>query len=125
MKVLILGANGQIGRSISEIFSPNLKQFKYSKDQLSILDNENLLEVFWKLHDPTTLNRQGPDIGTQYRSAILYHSEDQLKSAKISLANQSASGEHMNPIVTEITPNSKFYRAEEYHQRYFEKQGRQ
>ena len=85
---------------------------------------ENLLEVFWKLHDPTTLNRQGPDIGTQYRSAILYHSEDQLESAKISLANQSASGEHLNPIVTEITPHRKFYRAEEYHQRYFEKQGR-
>jgi len=85
---------------------------------------ENLLEVFWKLHDPTTLNRQGPDIGTQYRSAILYHSEDQLESAKISLANQSASGEHINPIVTEITPHRNFYRAEEYHQRYFEKQGR-
>ena len=85
---------------------------------------ENLLEVFWKLHDPTTLNRQGPDMGTQYRSAILYHSEDQLESAKISLANQSASGEHINPIVTEITPHRNFYRAEEYHQRYFEKQGR-
>ena len=84
----------------------------------------NLLEVFWKLHDPTTLNRQGPDIGTQYRSAILYHSEDQLESAKISLANQSASGEHINPIVTEITPHRNIYRAEEYHQRYFEKQGR-
>ena len=85
---------------------------------------ENLLEVFWKLHDPTTLNRQGPDMGTQYRSAILYHSEDQLESAKISLANQSASGEHLHPIVTEITPNRNFYPAEEYHQRYFEKQGR-
>ena len=85
---------------------------------------EILLEVFWKIHDPTTLNRQGPDIGTQYRSAILYHSEDQLESAKISLANQSASGEHINPIVTEITPHRNFYRAEEYHQRYFEKQGR-
>ena len=85
---------------------------------------ENLLEVFWKSHDPTTLNRQGPDIGTQYRSAILYHSENQLESAKASLANQSASGEHLNPIVTEITRHRKFYRAEEYHQRYFEKQGR-
>ena len=85
---------------------------------------ENLLEVSWKLHDPTTLNRQGPDIGTQYRSAILYHSEDQLESAKISLANQSASGEHIHPIVTEIMPHRNFYRAEEYHQRYFEKQGR-
>ena len=85
---------------------------------------EDLLEVFWNLHDPTTLNRQGPDMGTQYRSAILYHSENQLESAKISLANQSASGEYLNPIVTEITPHGIFYRAEEYHQRYFEKQGR-
>ena len=85
---------------------------------------EELLGVFWNLHDPTTLNRQGPDMGTQYRSAILYHSENQLESAKISLANQSASGEHLNPIVTEITPHTKFYRAEEYHQRYFEKRGR-
>ena len=85
---------------------------------------EDLLGVFWNLHDPTTLNRQGPDMGTQYRSAILYHSENQLELAKISLANQSASGEHLNPIVTEITAHRKFYRAEEYHQRYFEKQGR-
>jgi len=85
---------------------------------------EDLLRVFWNLHDPTTLNRQGPDMGTQYRSAILYHSENQLESAKISLANQSASGEHLNPIVTEITPHTNFYRAEEYHQRYFEKRGR-
>ena len=85
---------------------------------------EDLLEVFWKSHDPTTLNRQGPDVGTQYRSAIFYHSQKQWESAKISLANQSASGEHLNPIVTEITPHRTFYRAEEYHQRYFEKQGR-
>ena len=85
---------------------------------------EDLLGVFWNLHDPTTLNRQGPDMGPQYRSAILYHSENQLESAKISLANQSASGEHLNPVVTEITPHRTFYRAEEYHQRYFEKQGR-
>ena len=85
---------------------------------------EDLLRVFWNLHDPTTLNRQGPDMGTQYRSAIFYHSENQLESAKISLANQSASGEHLNPIVTEITPHREFFRAEEYHQRYFEKQGR-
>ena len=85
---------------------------------------EDLLEVFWKSHDPTTLNRQGPDVGTQYRSAILYHSEKQLEWAKLSLANQSASDKHLNPIVTEVTPHRKFYRAEEYHQRYFEKQGR-
>ena len=85
---------------------------------------DHLLEVFWNLHDPTTLNRQGPDIGTQYRSAILYHSEKQQQLAKVSLAKQNASGGHLNEIVTEITPHKKFYRAEEYHQRYFEKQGR-
>ena len=84
---------------------------------------EELLEVFWKSHDPTTLNRQGPDVGTQYRSAIFYHSQKQLESAKISLANQSASDKHLNPIVTDVTSSGKFYRAEEYHQRYFEKQG--
>ena len=84
---------------------------------------EELLEVFWKSHNPTMLNRQGPDVGTQYRSAIFYHSQKQLVSAKKSLANQSVSEKHLNPIVTEITPHRKFYRAEEYHQRYFEKQG--
>lgn len=84
----------------------------------------DLLSVFWDIHDPTTLNRQGPDIGTQYRSAILYHSNVQLELAQKSLAEQSASGRYLNPIVTEITEHKKFYRAEEYHQKYFEKLGR-
>ena len=85
----------------------------------------DLLSVFWDIHDPTTLNRQGPDIGTQYRSAIFYHSNDQLELAQKSLVEQSASGRYLNPIVTEITEHKIFYRAEEYHQRYFEKLGRQ
>ena len=85
---------------------------------------KDLLEVFWNIHDPTTLNRQGPDFGTQYRSAILFHSESQLEVAKRSLDQQTASGRYQNPIVTEIKAHTKFHRGEEYHQRYFEKMGR-
>jgi len=96
-------------------------EVQFDSNQISF---EELLEVFWKIHDPTTLNRQGPDIGTQYRSAIFYHSNSQLESAKNSLAQLTASGELANPIVTEITEHKSFYRAEEYHQRYFEKMGR-
>ena len=84
---------------------------------------EDLLKVFWTSHDPTTLNRQGPDRGTQYRSAIFYHSEAQRNAAVASRERWSASGRFSGPIVTEITPASTFYRAEEYHQRYLEKQG--
>jgi peptide-methionine (S)-S-oxide reductase len=84
---------------------------------------DDLLNVFWTSHDPTTLNRQGPDHGTQYRSAIFYHSEAQKGAALASKARWSASGKFSRPIVTEITPASTFYRAEEYHQRYLEKQG--
>jgi peptide-methionine (S)-S-oxide reductase len=84
---------------------------------------EDLLNVFWTSHDPTTLNRQGPDRGTQYRSAIFYHSEAQKAAAMASKERWNASGRFSGPIVTEITPASTFYRAEEYHQRYLEKQG--
>ena len=79
-----------------------------------------LLEVFWELHDPTTLNRQGRDEGTQYRSAIFYHSEAQKKAAEASKAKTDKSGKFRNPIVTEITKASAFYLAENYHQDYFE-----
>ncbi|MHC4619203.1 MAG: peptide-methionine (S)-S-oxide reductase MsrA, partial [Planctomycetota bacterium] len=85
---------------------------------------EQLLEVFWKIHNPTTLNRQGPDIGKQYRSAIFYHNERQLSAAKASKKKLEQSGRFKRPIVTEIRPALIFYRAEEYHQRYLEKQGR-
>ena len=84
---------------------------------------EELLEAFWKIHDPTTMNRQGPDVGTQYRSAIFYHSPSQEASAKASKEKLQQSGRFVRPVVTEITPASVFYRAEEYHQRYFEKTG--
>ena len=85
---------------------------------------DELLEVFWNIHDPTTLNRQGPDIGTQYRSAIFFHNEDQKKKAELSKSSKQSEGKYPDGIVTEITPHETFYRAEEYHQRYFEKMGR-
>ena len=85
---------------------------------------DELLDVFWKIHDPTTLNRQGPDIGTQYRSAIFFHSEDQKKKAELSKSSKQSAGTYPEEIVTDITPHQTFHRAEEYHQRYFEKQGR-
>ena len=84
---------------------------------------ERLLDAFWNLHDPTTPNRQGPDVGTQYRSVIFVHSPEQETQAKASLAKLTASGRFKRPIVTQIVPAAKFYPAEEYHQRYFEKQG--
>ncbi len=84
---------------------------------------DRLLEVFWENHDPTTLNRQGPDVGTQYRSAIFYHTPEQKAAAEASKARLSTSGKFRKPIVTEITPASTFYPAEDYHQRYLEKRG--
>lgn len=84
---------------------------------------DELLSVFWRIHDPTTMNRQGPDVGSQYRSAIFFHTPEQEQAARASKAKQEASGRHRRPIVTEITPASRFWRAEEYHQRYLEKRG--
>ena len=82
---------------------------------------EELLEVFWENHDPTTLNRQGPDVGTQYRSAIFFHTPEQEAAARAS--KERAQERFKKPIVTEIVPVSEFYRAEEYHQQYLEKRG--
>jgi len=84
---------------------------------------ENLLDVFWENHDPTTLNRQGPDVGTQYRSAIFFHTPQQESAARASKAKLEAAGRYKRPIVTEIVPAAEFYRAEEYHQQYLEKRG--
>lgn len=84
---------------------------------------ETLLEAFWTNHDPTTANRQGPDVGTQYRSAVFYHSEEQRVAAEKSREQWNGSGKFRRPIVTEITPASTFYPAEDYHQRYLEKRG--
>jgi peptide-methionine (S)-S-oxide reductase len=85
---------------------------------------QDLLDVFWRIHDPTTMNRQGPDVGTQYRSAIFYHTPRQQGLARASMQGLRESRKFKNPIVTQIVPASQFYRAEEYHQRYLEKQGK-
>ena len=85
---------------------------------------DELLSVFWRIHDPTTMNQQGPDVGSQYRSAVFFHTPEQEAAARASKAKQEASGRYRRPIVTEITPFSRFWRAEEYHQRYNEKHGR-
>ncbi|MEO6696503.1 MAG: peptide-methionine (S)-S-oxide reductase MsrA [Gammaproteobacteria bacterium] len=85
---------------------------------------DELLSLFWGNHNPTTRNRQGPDIGTQYRSAIFFHTPEQEAAARESKAQLDASGRYKNPIVTEITPASEFYVAEDYHQQYLEKRGR-
>jgi len=84
---------------------------------------QQLLDVFWNSHNPTTLNRQGPDVGTQYRSVIFYHSPEQKAAALASKEKLEKSGKFGRPIVTQIEPAPKFYRAEEYHQRYLEKRG--
>lgn len=84
---------------------------------------DRLLNTFWESHDPTTLNRQGPDIGTQYRSAIFFHSPEQERLARASKEKMQASGKFRRPIVTEITSASTFYRAEDYHQKYLAKRG--
>lgn len=85
----------------------------------SRIDFATLLEVFWKTHDPTTLNQQGADVGTQYRSAIFYHDDDQRRLAEAYRAKLDASGAFSTPIVTEVVPATTFYGAEDYHQDYF------
>jgi len=97
---------------VQVLFDPDMTSF------------ETLLNLFWTIHDPTQLNRQGPDFGRQYRSAIFHHDEAQRETAEASKANLEQSGKFRRPIVTEIVPAATFYRAEEYHQRYFEKTGR-
>lgn len=82
---------------------------------------QDLLEIFWAHHDPTTRNRQGPDIGTQYRSALFYHSPEQEAAARASKEKLERSGRHRREIVTEIVPAGSYYPADEYHQRYLEK----
>lgn len=88
----------------------------------AVISYRELLEVFWQIHDPTTLNRQGPDIGTQYRSVIFYHNPTQQEEAQASLqAQQQSASLRRSPIVTAIEPAAPFYRAEEYHQQYLAK----
>jgi peptide-methionine (S)-S-oxide reductase len=95
-------------------------QVEYDPAEVSY---EELLRVFWDNHDPTTLNRQGPDTGTQYRSAIFYHTPEQEAAARASKDALAKSGRYKRPIVTEITAAPEFWRAEDYHQQYLEKRG--
>ena len=91
----------------------------------SVLSFEDLLQVFFSAHDPTTLNRQGNDVGTQYRSAIFYHNKDQELIARNYIKQLDSSNTWPNPIVTELTPYTTFYQAEDYHQNYFNQNGNQ
>jgi peptide-methionine (S)-S-oxide reductase len=97
-------------------------QISYDPSQISLAD---ILQVFWKTHDPTTLNRQGADVGTQYRSVIFYHTKEQGKLALQYKKELSESGAWKNPLVTEVLPIPKFYRAENYHQDYYSQNGDQ
>jgi peptide-methionine (S)-S-oxide reductase len=92
----------------------------FNPDEISY---EQLLEVFWSNHNPTTLNRQGPDVGKQYRSVIFYHSPEQQAAAEASKERLQNSGRFPRPIVTVIEPAAQFWRAEEYHQQYLKKRG--
>lgn len=96
-------------------------QIEFNPDQVSY---RKLLEVFFSLHDPTQLNRQGPDIGTQYRSAIFYHDEEQHRVARELIAELESEGRYPSPVVTQIVSAQEFWPAEEYHQSYFLKIGR-
>jgi peptide-methionine (S)-S-oxide reductase len=93
-------------------------QVEYDPEQVSY---NTLLDTFWANHDPTTKNRQGPDVGTQYRSAVFYHTPEQEAAARAS--REQAQARFRKPIVTEIVPAAEFYRAEEYHQQYLAKRG--
>lgn len=86
-----------------------------------VISYKELLKNFWEIHDPTTMNRQGPDIGSQYRSVIFYYDDDQKNLAEQSKKELAESGKYSNPVVTEIVKAEKFNRAEEYHQQYYEK----
>lgn len=91
-------------------------QLKFDPDEISF---KEILQVFFTVHDPTTLNRQGNDIGTSYRSAIFYHSDEQKRAAEEVIKEITEAGIYDNPIVTEVTPFTNYYAAEDYHQEYF------
>ena len=105
--------SGQTGHAevVEVIYNPKIISYK------------ELLDLFWKIHDPTTLNRQGPDLGVQYRSVIFYHDQEQEKIARESKKSLQVSGSYKNKIVTQIEPAAIFWKAEEYHQQYLEKTG--
>lgn len=96
-------------------------QVEFDPSQVSY---DKLLDVFWSIHNPTTLNRQGPDVGSQYRSAIFFHSPEQQQTAAASAQKLGQSGKFRDPIVTQIVPAADFWRAEDYHQQYLLKRGK-
>ena len=96
-------------------------QLTYDDEQISYRE---LLDLFFDMHNPTTLNRQGPDFGSQYRSAIFWYDESQRDAAEQKIGELNESGKWPNPVVTEVTPAEAFWRAEEYHQQYIKKSGR-
>ena len=108
----VCGGNTGYAEVVEVVFEPKRISF------------QRLLDTFWACHDPTQLNRQGSDVGTQYRSVIFFHSPEQETAAQESLESLQASGRVNGNIVTEISPATDFWRAEEYHQRYLEKQAR-
>jgi peptide-methionine (S)-S-oxide reductase len=123
----------QVGYTGGHTNNPNYKQVctdgtghaeavevDYDPTQISY---DALLNAFWAMHDPTTMNRQGPDVGSQYRSAIFFQTPEQEAAAKASRDKLAASGKFKRPIVTEIVPAGQFWRAEDYHQQYLEKRG--
>ena len=95
-------------------------QIQYDPAQVSY---QELLDVFWRIHDPTTLDRQGPDVGRQYRSVIFFHTPQQQSAALAAIEAQQAGSKHMRPIVTEVLPAGPFYKAEDYHQQYLKNRG--
>ena len=95
-------------------------EVEYDPNEISY---DELLDIFWNNHDPTSLNRQGPDVGIQYRSSIFVHDESQKQTAQKSKEKLNSSGKFSKSIVTEIIPSPEFYKAEEYHQKYFQKHG--
>jgi peptide-methionine (S)-S-oxide reductase len=95
-------------------------ELEFDSDQIRY---EQLLDVFWSNHNPTTLNRQGPDVGTQYRSVVFYHSPEQKAAAEAAKAKLDKSGRFPRPVVTQIEPAPTFWRAEDYHQQYLAKRG--
>lgn len=123
--------NTEVGYSGGELESPTYEVVKTGKsghaESIQIefdpkkITYEEIVLFFFKIHDPTTLNRQGNDIGTQYRSAIFYHSEEQKKTAEKVKARVDASGKWKGPVVTQIVPFERFYRAEDYHQDYLQR----
>ena len=120
IKIGIVGGTGYTGVELLRLLATHphaeVIQIEYDPGQVAF---DTVLEVFWKTHDPTTLNRQGPDIGTQYRSVVFYHTEQQRELAEKYKQELDSAGVYNNPIVTEITPATEFYPAEEYHQDFF------